>query len=110
MEWRVANDQRENILAEGKNMINNENLIRIHRKENTTNIDEPDENSLVETIEERLKTLRTNEIDARIEARIPGRKRGGRAGKTKGTWRWMKQTPLRKLRIDLANVEMIGST
>ena len=38
------------------------------------------------------------------------RKKGGRAGKTKTTWRRMKQTPLRKLRLDLVDVEMFGST
>ena len=38
-----------------------------------------DENSPVEIIEGRLKILRTNEIDARIEAQTPGIKRvGGR--------------------------------
>ena len=38
------------------------------------------------------------------------KKKGGRAGKTKATWRRMKQTPLRKLRLDLADVEMFDST
>ena len=43
------------------------------------NNDKLDENSPVETIEERLKRLSTNEINARIEAQTPGRKGvGGR--------------------------------
>ena len=50
-----------------------------HQKENETNNDEFDENSEVETCEERLKRLRTKEIDAQIEAQTPRRKQvGGR--------------------------------
>ena len=44
-----------------------------------------DENSPVEIIEERLKILRTNEIDARIEAQTPGIKRVGGRENT-GNW------------------------
>ena len=38
------------------------------------------------------------------------KKKGGRVGKNKGNLGWMEETPLRKLRGDLGNVEMIGST
>ena len=43
-----------------------------------------DENSPVETIEGRLKRLRTNEIDARKRLRL-GEEEGGREGKTMAT-------------------------
>ena len=36
------------------------------------------------------------------------KKKGGRAGKTKATWGWMRQTPFRKLIIDLPNGENDG--
>ena len=36
--------------------------------------------------------------------------KGWEGRKTKATWGWMKRIPLRTLRIDLTNVEMIGST
>ena len=65
---------------------------------------EQNENSPIEIIEETLKILRTNEIYARIEAQTPGIK-GWEGGKAKVTWGRMKQTPLRKLRVDLADVE-----
>ena len=38
------------------------------------------------------------------------KQKGRRVGKRKTTWRWMKRTPLRELILDLADVEMIGST
>ena len=43
-------------------------------------------NSLVETIDERLKRLHTNEIDARKRLRLRGEE-GGRAGKIKAPGR-----------------------
>ena len=43
-------------------------------------------NSPVEITEERLKILRTNEIDARIAAQTPGIK-GWEGGKTTATWK-----------------------
>ena len=45
-----------------------------------------DENSLVEIIEGRLMRLRTNEIDAEKRLRLR-EEEGGRAGKTKATWK-----------------------
>ena len=57
-----------------------------------------DENSPVEIIEGRLNILRTNEIDARIEAQTPGIKRDGRAGKTKATWKGEPMNNLKRKR------------
>ena len=52
-----------------------------------------------------------NWMDTRWRNLGPRRnKKGGRVGKRKTTWRWMKRTPLRELILDLADVEMIGST
>ena len=68
-----------------------------------------DENSPVETIDERLKRFHTNEIGGRERLRLR-KEKGWEGGKTKATWGRMKRIPLRKLRIDLTNVEMIGST
>ena len=48
--------------------------------------DERDENSPVEIIDERLKRLHMNEIDARKRLRLR-EEEGGRAGKTKATWK-----------------------
>ena len=45
-----------------------------------------DENSPVEIIYERLKRFRTKEIDARKRLRLR-EEEGGRAGKTKATWK-----------------------
>ena len=50
------------------------------------NVERGKKNSPVEIIEERLKILRTNEIDARIDSGS-GNKKGGRAGKTTATWK-----------------------
>ena len=47
------------------------------------------ENSPVEMIEERLKRLRMNEIDARKRLRLQGEK-GWEGGKTKATWKGKK--------------------
>ena len=64
-------------------MINTEkNLNWVHREKKGVKSDKRDENSPVETIEERMKRLGTNEIDARIEAHTRGRKGvGGRKNK-----------------------------
>ena len=48
--------------------------------------DERDENSPVETIDERLKRLRMNEIDGRKRLRLQEEK-GWEGGKTKETWK-----------------------
>ena len=48
--------------------------------------DEQDENSRVETIDERLKRFRTNEIDAQKRLMLR-EEEGGRTGKTKATWK-----------------------
>ena len=48
--------------------------------------DERDKNSPVETIDERLKGFRMNEIDARKRLRLR-EEEGGMAGKTKATWK-----------------------
>ena len=45
-----------------------------------------EENSQVEIIDERLKRLHTNEIDGRERVRLREEK-GGRAGKSKATWK-----------------------
>ena len=77
--------------------------------------DERDENSLVEIIDEKLKNLRTNEIDGRERVKLREEK-GGRAGKTKATWKgeptnilkrqhWLKS--LRKESKGFARVEWI---
>ena len=71
--------------------------------------DNQDENSPVELIYETLKRLHTTEIDGRERVRLREEK-GWEGGKNKGNLGWMKQTPVRKLRVDLADVEMIGST
>ena len=71
--------------------------------------DELDENSPVETIDERLKRLHTNEIDGRNRLRLREEK-GWEGGKTKAPWGQMKRTSLGKPRGDLTDVEMIGST
>ena len=47
-------------------------------------------------------------MDSWLRNPSPWRNKSGRAGKTKATWRRMKQTPLRKLRIDLADGENDG--
>ena len=55
-------------------------------KKNETNNDEVDENSPVEITEERLKRLRTNEIDARKRLKLWEEKRW-EGGKTMATWK-----------------------
>ena len=48
---------------------------------------EQNENSPVETIEGRLKRLRTSEIDGRERETDSRKKKGVRAAKTKATWK-----------------------
>ena len=48
--------------------------------------DEQNEDPPVETIEGRLKRLRTNEVDSRKRLKLQ-EEEGGRAGKTKATWK-----------------------
>ena len=48
--------------------------------------DELDKKSPVETTDEKLKRLRTNEINALKRLRLR-EEEGGRAGKTKATWK-----------------------
>ena len=69
---------------------------------------EQNDNSPVEIIEGRLKRLRTNEIDARTDSGSGKKRVGGQ--ENKGNLGQMEWIPLRKLRIYLADVEMIGST
>ena len=66
--------------------------------------DEREENSPVEIIYERLKRFRTNEIDGRERVRLREEK-GWEGGKNKGNLGRLEETPLRKLRNDLADVE-----
>ena len=56
-----------------------------------------------------MERLPINKMDTWLRNLSPWRKRVG-GQENKGNLGRMKQTPLRKLRIDLANVEMIGST
>ena len=51
-------------------MINTEYLNWVHRKKNGMKTDEQDENSPVETIDERLKRLHMNEIDAQKRLKL----------------------------------------
>ena len=67
-------------------MINPKNLNLVHQKKKGMKNDERDENSPVEMIEGRLKNLRTNEIDCRYRLKLR-EEEGGRAGKTKATWK-----------------------
>ena len=66
-------------------MINPKDLNWVHRKKKGMNNDEQDDNSPVETIDERLKRLHTNEIDGRERVRLREEKRW-EGGKTKTTW------------------------
>lgn len=67
-------------------IIPKKNLNGIHRKTKEMKNVKRDENSLVETFDERLKRLRTNEIETRKRLKIR-EEEGGRAGKTKVTWK-----------------------
>ena len=72
------------------------------------NNDERDENSLVEIIEGRLKRLHTNDIDARNRPRLRGEE-GGRAGKTKATWKG-EPTNILKRKQRLKSLRKEGNT
>ena len=60
IEWREENEQGEHLIQE-KECDQPENLNWVHRKKKGMKNDERDENSPVETIDERLKGLHTNE-------------------------------------------------
>ena len=56
-----------------------------------------------------MERLHINKMDTWLRNPSPRRKRVG-GWENKGNLGWKKTTPLRKLRLDLADVEMFGST
>ena len=79
IEWREENEQGEHF--EEKDMFTRKIGIESTGEENGMKNVKRDENSPVETIDERLKRLHTNEIDARNRLRLREDKGVGRAGK-----------------------------
>ena len=76
IEWREANEQGEHLI-QGKECDQTEKLELSAPEKERDEECQTKENSPVETIEERLKRLRTNEIEAQIEAQTPGRRGWG---------------------------------
>ena len=52
-----------------------------------------------------MERLPINKMDTRLRNLSPWRKQGREGGKIKGNLGWMKRTPLRKLRLNLADIE-----
>ena len=81
IEWREANEQGEHLI-QGKESDQPEKTWIESTGKEMKNV-EQNENSPIETIDERLKRLHANEIDARKRLGLR-EEEGGRAGKNKG--------------------------